>query len=273
MALPEVHPGIPTDGDHATPPSSPLTALTALTAVTGGLPHSMRGLVKSARELVRAAQDAPPPQHLTTLIPAFDELLGGGLPRGELVELTGRRSSGRFAIVLAVLAAATGAGELAALIDLGDHLDPQRARDDGVDLDHLLWVRPQRSKPALAAAEMLTACGFPLVVLDLGTPPIPGGRGQEGFWIRLMRAMAEYRTALLLSSPYTVSGTAAAFQVEIQNEATRWLGCGRSPRLLAGRETRLRLSKVRRPSARSITPGERRIVWSDPAAIASGASG
>src|SRR5512143_1726070 len=49
----------------------------------------------------------------------------GGLPRGTLVEVVGRRSSGRFALALAALAAATQAGESAALVDLGDQLDPQ----------------------------------------------------------------------------------------------------------------------------------------------------
>ncbi len=264
MALPEIRPATPRNEEHTIPSSS------ALAAISDALPRPLRGMIKSARELVRAAHNAPPRQYLATLLPAFDELLGGGLPRGELVELTGRRSSGRFAIVLAVLAAATGAGELAALVDLGDHLDPQRACDDGVALDHLLWLRPQRSKPALAAAEMLIACGFPLVVLDLGTPPIPGGRGAEGSWIRLMRAAAEYRTALLLSTPYTVSGTAAAVQVEVQNAATRWLGRGRAPRLLAGCETGLRLNKVRRSPTPFVNHVEQRIVWRVPAAIAYG---
>lgn len=267
MAAAEVYPTTSADDERAAP-SSP-----ALTMVTAALPNSLRGMVKSARELIHEEHDAPPQQYLATLLPAFDELLGGGLPHGELVELVGRRSSGRFAIVLSVLAAATGAGELAALIDLGDHLDPQRAHDDGVTLDHLLWLRPQRSKLALAAAEMLIACGFSLVVLDLGTPPIPGGRGQEGFWIRLTRAAAEYQSALLLSTPYSVSGTAAALRVEIENEATRWLGHGYAPRLLDGYRTRLHLNKARRSPAPSVKREEQRILWHVPAAIVSGANG
>ncbi|HKI85231.1 MAG TPA: hypothetical protein VKA53_00665, partial [Thermoanaerobaculia bacterium] len=191
---------------------------------------------------------------------------------GDLVELVGRRSSGRFTIVLAALAAATQAGEIAALVDLGDHLDPQRAGDGGVELDRLLWVRPQRSKAALAAAEMLITCGFSLVVIDLGTPPIPGGRGQAGSWIRLLRAVKEYRTALLLSTPYAVSGTAATFRIETENEATHWLGHGRMPRLLSTCATRLRLHRARRRPAPCDKGEERRLVWRAPVSIARGES-
>src|SRR5205814_69473 len=74
----------------------------------------------------------------------FDRLLSGGLPRGRLTELVGRRSNGRFSIVLAALASATSCGEAAALVDRGNHLDPQSAREAGVDLGRLLWARPRR---------------------------------------------------------------------------------------------------------------------------------
>src|SRR6266545_1067754 len=55
----------------------------------------------------------------------FDRLLSGGLPRGRLTELVGRRSSGRFSLVLAALASVTSAGEAAAFVDRGSHFDPQ----------------------------------------------------------------------------------------------------------------------------------------------------
>src|SRR3954468_8909364 len=62
-----------------------------------------------------------------------EELLLPLLP-GCLLEISARRSSGRFAVGLAALASAGGRGQTAALIDLGDHLDPQAARESGVDL-------------------------------------------------------------------------------------------------------------------------------------------
>src|SRR5262245_29213509 len=88
-------------------------------------------------KLTRASELASPGaarEQLTTKVSSLDRLLAGGLPRGGLVEVTGRRSSGRFSIGISSLASATSAGESAALVDLGGHLDPQSAEEAGVDL-------------------------------------------------------------------------------------------------------------------------------------------
>src|SRR6185295_12276610 len=87
---------------------------------------------------------------LPTSIEALDRLHGGGLPRGSLVELSGPRSSGRYSIALSALAAATAAGEAAAVIDLGDHFDPQQAAQAGAQLERMLWLRPRKIKEAFA---------------------------------------------------------------------------------------------------------------------------
>lgn len=206
--------------------------------------HFLRKTFKSAREITRdherarAANELPA---LPTALPDLDRLLGGGLDRGRLVELVGGRSSGRFSLVISALAAATSIGEAAALVDLGDGFDPAGAELAGVDLERLLWSRPRRIKDAFAATEMLLESGFPLVVLDLGTPPVPGGRGQDAFWLRLARAAQTHRVALLISAPYRVSGPAAAKVLGTEFARPSWLGS----RLLLGLETRVRLDKVR----------------------------
>ena len=76
-------------------------------------------------------------------------------------------------------------GEAAALIDLGDHFDPQLAAQNGVDLRRLLWVRPRTVKEAVMSAEMITATGFQLVIVDAGLHPIHGRRAPEAAWVRL----------------------------------------------------------------------------------------
>ena len=115
-----------------------------------------------------------------------------------LIELSGRRSCGRFSIGIAALASATSSGEAAALVDLGSHLDPQSAEAAGVDLTRLLWVRPRKLKEAVASAEMLLATGFPLVVVDLGLPPVRGRFVPDAAWVRLTRAAHAHKAALLL---------------------------------------------------------------------------
>ena len=188
-------------------------------------------------------------QPLTTSLESLDRLLAGGLPKGALVELSGRRSSGRFSIGLAALAAATSAGEGAALVDLGDHLDPASAQAAGVDLERLLWVRPARVKEAVAAAETLLAAGFPLVVADLGLSPRGGRFLPDAAWVRLTRAAEARGSVLLLLTPYRMSGLAAEAVLAASPAQTRWQGNGATPRLLAGISSRLTLERCGRVSA------------------------
>ena len=88
------------------------------------LPEALRAHLRSARELDRELRESAGEGAFPTAVPVLDRLLAGGLPRGQLVELVGARTSGRFSTLLAALAAATGMGEAAALVDLGDGLDP-----------------------------------------------------------------------------------------------------------------------------------------------------
>jgi hypothetical protein len=168
------------------------------------------------------------------------ELLAG--KRG-FVELAARRSSGRFSLALAALAAATSAGEAAALVDLGDHLDPQGAEEAGVDLSLLLWVRPQRAKQVLAAAETLLSAGFPLVVADFGLSPRGARWLPEAAWVRLSRAVEARGAALLITTPWRMSGIAAQSAVSAGSARPLWHGLGREPRLLVGLSSRLTLDK------------------------------
>jgi recA bacterial DNA recombination protein len=92
----------------------------------------------------------PAPEMVSSGIPAIDSLTGG-LPRGCLTEVCGPASSGRTALLLAALAAATRRGEFCAVVDASDALDPQSVAAAGVDLERLLWVRcgedsPQRER-------------------------------------------------------------------------------------------------------------------------------
>ena len=238
---------IPEEPDHEADFRSSATG-PVLRRLRSVLPQDLQRHVRSARELdrdLREARRADSESSLPTAVPALDRLLDGGLPRGQLVELVGSRTSGRFSTVLAALAAATGVGEAAARVDLGDALDPALARDLGVDLERLLWLRPTNLKHTLAAAEMVLASGFPLVILDLGAPPVRGGRGLEAAWLRIARAAKAHNAALLVSSPYRVSGTAAGVVLKAERARAAWEGEGYSVRLLSGAASRLQIEKCR----------------------------
>ncbi|MBV8518572.1 MAG: hypothetical protein JO197_14335 [Acidobacteria bacterium] len=199
----------------------------------------------NATELLRALEKERRDELIPTTLDPFDELLGGGLPRGKMVELTGRRGAGRFSIVLSALAAATSMGEAAVLVDLGDHLDPQLAEANGVDLRRLLWIRPKTLKQAVMSVEMIAATGFQLVVLDTGLHPMRGRRVPDAAWVRLARTAEAHGAAMLVSTPYPLTGTASEAVIVAERTRAQWLGRGAAPRVLAGMTTVLRLEKHR----------------------------
>jgi len=211
------------------------------------LPRDIAARLTTAAELSRGRFA---PGFLPTRIEGLDRLLGGGLPRGALVEMSGRASSGRFSVALSALAATTQTGEAAALVDPGDHFDPQGAAAAGAELSRVLWLRPHGLKPALAAAETVLATGFALVVLDLGLARIFRRRFDDAVWLRLARRARFHDAALLVLAPYRVTGTAA--RVVLAADAAR-AGWDRSrldrwPQslsLLDGLSSRLVLEKTR----------------------------
>jgi hypothetical protein len=196
------------------------------------LPDELRHSLHRASDLIRKRRAELRGEALPTSLTGLDHLLGGGLPRGEMVELVGRGSCGRFAALLATLRAVTGAGEAAAFVDQGAQLDPQAAAEIGIDLERLLWLRPQKLGDSLAAAELLVHTGFPLVALDLGLPPVRG-RAPLAAWLRLARNAATHRAVVLVGSPYRLSGCAAGVVVAAGRGRGDWSSGGAS-RLLGG---------------------------------------
>jgi RecA DNA recombination protein len=82
----------------------------------------------------------PAPGMVSSGIRELDALTGG-LPRGCITEICGLASSGRTSVLLAALAGATQRGEVGALVDASDALDPASAAAAGIEMKRLLWVR------------------------------------------------------------------------------------------------------------------------------------
>jgi hypothetical protein len=243
FGLLDLQPGRP--APTLVPPPPPVEAGSALAQVRATLEASVAAKVRSGAELLRrAANNTERPELIPTTLDAFDSLLGGGLERGRLVELVSRRAAGRFSIAMSALASATSAGEAAALIDLGDHFDPQLAEANGVDLRRLLWVRPRTVKEAVMSAELIVATGFQLVVIDLGLHPIKSRRAPDAAWVRLARTAETSRTAMLVSSPYPLTGTASEAVIKGSSGRAKW-----RRGLLMGLDMTLTLEKHRHMKA------------------------
>ena len=76
------------------------------------------------------------------------------LPRGAITDISGPISSGRTALVHAILAEATQAEECCAVVDCRDAFDPVSAAEAGVDLRKVLWVRAGALAPSRMASSI-----------------------------------------------------------------------------------------------------------------------
>jgi hypothetical protein len=161
-----------------------------------------------------------------------DALLGGGVPRGRIVEIAGPACSGRTSLALGWLARITRAGEVAAVVDLADALDPLSALAAGVVLPRLLWVRAPGFREALRATErLLVTCGFALVLFDLDGSGSTEAEVGSATWLRLSRAAASSRTSLALLSVERRAGTFSDLALELRPAGARF---SPTPSLLEG---------------------------------------
>jgi recombination protein RecA len=179
-----------------------------------------------------------------TGVAELDARLQGGIPRGHLSELVGRRSSGRLAVVLSALAGATSRGEAVALVDPLDMFDPASAAASGIDFTRMLWIRGQASSSArislscefgtlqksLDAAVkalnlVLQAGGFGLVALDLAeVAPQVLRRLPFTTWLRLHRVIEGSETACVLIGSEPLSRSAGGVTVQLESGKARVIG-------------------------------------------------
>ena len=106
---------------------------------------------------------------------SLDVALGiGGFPRGRIVEIYGPESSGKTSLALHAVANAQKAGGIAAFIDAEHALDPEYAKQLGVDTDALLVSQPDTGEQALEIADMLIRSGaIDVIVIDSVAALVP----------------------------------------------------------------------------------------------------
>jgi hypothetical protein len=208
----------------------------------------LAGLRAGTARLVAASQQ-PAPARLPTGNAALDTLLGGGLLRGRLSELYGPRSSGRLSMTLGMAVAAQARGELVALIDVADALDPRSAAAAGLALERVLWVRPRRFVDGLKAMDwVLDAGGFGLVAfywcgVALGKKEKVWG---EAPWIKLARRAEQCGAAVLLVGDVPLGGTITSMTLAAQPSRPRWLGKGSlAPLIFDGLTGRVTLTRCK----------------------------
>ena len=135
---------------------------------------------------------------------SLDLALGGGIPKGRIIEIYGPESSGKTTVTLHALAEVQKAGGTAAFIDAEHALDPEYAKRIGVDINKLLLSQPDTGAEALEIAETLVRSS----AVDIVTPraEIEGDMGDShmGLQARLMSQALRKLTGIIHKTNCTV---------------------------------------------------------------------
>jgi RecA protein len=104
----------------------------------------------------------------------LDLALGGGLPKGRVIEIYGPESSGKTTLALHAIAEVQKSGGTAAFVDAEHALDPTYSANLGVDIDNLLVSQPDTGEAALEIVDQLVrSTAIDLVVVDSVAALVP----------------------------------------------------------------------------------------------------
>ena len=144
---------------------------------------------------------------------SLDVALGvGGIPRGRIIEVFGPESSGKTTLALHIVAEAQKTGGYAAFIDAEHAMDPEYAKNLGINLDELLVSQPDSGEQSLEIAETLVRSGaLDIIVVDSVAALVPRaelegdmGDSHMGLQARLMSQALRKLTGTVSRSNTTV---------------------------------------------------------------------
>lgn len=143
---------------------------------------------------------------------SLDLALGGGLPRGRVIEIYGPESSGKTTLTLHAAAEVQRNGGTAAFIDAEHALDPSYAKRIGVDVENLLISQPDNGEQALEITETLVRSNaVDIIVVDSVAALVPRaeiegemGDSLPGLQARLMSQALRKLTGVISRSKATV---------------------------------------------------------------------
>ncbi len=143
---------------------------------------------------------------------SLDIALGGGIPRGRIIEIYGPESSGKTTLMLHAIAEVQRTGGTAAFIDAEHALDPGYAKRIGVDVENLLLSQPDNGEQALEIVETLVRSNaVDIIIVDSVAALVPraeieGDMGDSlpGLQARLMSQALRKLTGVINRSKATV---------------------------------------------------------------------
>jgi recombination protein RecA len=104
----------------------------------------------------------------------LDLALGGGLPRGRVIEIYGPESSGKTTLALHAIAEIQKTGGVAAFVDAEHALDPAYAKVLGVNVDDLIISQPDTGEMAMEIVDQLVrSAAIDVIVIDSVAALVP----------------------------------------------------------------------------------------------------
>jgi recombination protein RecA len=143
---------------------------------------------------------------------SLDLALGGGIPKGRIIEIYGPESSGKTTVCLHAVAEVQKGGGTAAYVDAEHALDPVYAKKIGVDTNNLLLSQPDSGEQALEVVETLVRSNaVDIIVVDSVAALVPQaeiegdmGDAHMGLQARLMSQALRKLTGVINKSKCTV---------------------------------------------------------------------
>lgn len=143
---------------------------------------------------------------------SLDLALGGGIPKGRIIEIYGPESSGKTTVCLHAVAEVQKSGGTAAYVDAEHALDPAYAKKIGVDTDNLLLSQPDSGEQALEVVEALVRSNaVDIIVVDSVAALVPQaeiegdmGDAHMGLQARLMSQALRKLTGVISRTKCTV---------------------------------------------------------------------
>ena len=143
---------------------------------------------------------------------SLDYALGGGIPKGRIVEVYGPESSGKTTLTLHMIAEIQKHDGVAGFVDAEHALDVTYAKNIGVNVDDLTISQPDNGEQALSIVEKLVTSGqFDIIVVDSVAALVPKaelegdmGSAHVGLQARLMSQALRKLTGVISKSNCTV---------------------------------------------------------------------
>lgn len=116
----------------------------------------------------------PNVERVTTGSISLDLALGGGIPKGRIIEIYGPESSGKTTLALSIVAEVQKLGGIAGFVDAEHAMDPVYAKNIGVDINELYIAQPDYGEQALEIVDRLVSSGtMDIIIVDSVAALVP----------------------------------------------------------------------------------------------------